>query len=256
MWLLEGTAEWAEDEIHAATAGATFGYPDWRDRFWQEWGVGGLPFTGVPGDNERTPQNISLWYGSSVLLKWWTEHLGGPSLIKELIAPGLAGRNAKGRLVGVIERRSDTGDFPHELLRASVGAYLMDGPAPYNLKRGADMGPGLKLLPPDATGGRFDDYDPPTGRITVTTSEIESFGALFRRIRASAGDRPLTPKPLFIAVNPVDRYDVRAALVEVSERSAVGGSHCWTFALMAAIALSFRVSPTTSTRRFLWTWSR
>ncbi len=34
MWLLEGTAEWAEDEIHAATAGAEFGYPYWRDYFW------------------------------------------------------------------------------------------------------------------------------------------------------------------------------------------------------------------------------
>ncbi len=150
-----------------------------------------------------------MWYGSSVLLKWWTE----PGHLREVIAPGLAGRNAKGRLVGVIERHSDTGDFPHELLRASLGAFLMDGPAPYNLRRG--QGPGLTLEPPDATGG---DYDSSTGRITVNSPEIESFGALFRRIRASAGDRPSTPKPLFIAVHPADRDDVRAALVEGSTR--------------------------------------
>jgi len=222
-WMLEGTATWAEDEVHAVLDNSPIGYPSRLEDFWEAWVRKGRPISDLSGD-----YYVHLWYGNSVLFKWWTEHLPrGMALIRDLFAPGLRAGGAKTRLANLIVRYSETKDFPHELLRASLGAYLLDGPAPYSLRRGASLG--FRPAPPLHTGYGF--YDASNGRIAVNIFPIASFGALFRRIsaadyaalRAGGGDERIEPELLFIAVKPDDRHEVRVALVEHSTRLPDGG---------------------------------
>jgi hypothetical protein len=218
FWLLESTATWAEDEVHAPTS-PRIGYPCWVEDFWREFGTMETPFSGLTGYSERNDANNTMWYGSSILFKWWTEHLtSGETIVPELFAPGLTPGNAKDRLINVIEEYSQE-DFPLQFLRAGIATQLLNGPEPYRLSRGHE--PVLENL-----ANRPEEIDPQSlcPDILHFDVSIEPWAAYYRTITAASQCEPDKPKPLFIFIDPGDsgqtrnESDVRVALIETSLR--------------------------------------
>ncbi len=216
-WLLESTATWSEDEIHAPTD-PHIGYPiRLHDAWWREWGTLETPFIGL--DHQRDNRNKNVWYSSAVLFKWWTENLAiGNNLVAELLGPELTSGNAKQHLVNVLKRHAPPNSaFPDLFLDATLASYLLTGPEPYALKRGKEV---VKQRPRETIGGPFshETYDSLTGKIQPETVRIPSFAAYFQRVPAEKMAHASEAKPLFISVTTKDPGAVRFAFVEHSSR--------------------------------------
>ena len=223
LWLIEGTAAWAEDEIHPPI-GNNNGYVRWVERFWDSWGRGFTPLNGWGPPVRRTDENNNAWYGAAILYKWLTENnRSGVALARELIETVPFADNSKKAWSDVIAGYVPDGDVPLALLNAGLAAWVLDGPAPYRFARsgalpvvtGGMAGDGLIAL---GQGDYVQLFDAETATITPESHGIESLASRAFHISADKLENEMESGNLFVSFSADDLDSLLVGAIEESDR--------------------------------------